>query len=131
DALGLGEEVRRLGSPLQRIRLVAAGTHVELAFARPALAVTRERLGNAILAAAREAGAGVLRGRVDNVVRTPSGRASGVVFRNDDGERREISARFLVGADGIGSIVARKLELALPARAKAHFAVGGHYRDVA
>lgn len=131
DVLDLGEEVRRLGAPLQRIRIVAAGTRVELAFARPALAVTRERLDNAILAAARRAGAGLIRGRVDDVVRNASGRIAGVIFRNDDGERREISARFVVGADGIGSVVARKLELSLPLRRNAHFAVGGHFRDVA
>lgn len=131
DALGLGEEVRRLGSPLQRIRIVAAGKRVELAFGRPAVAVMRERLDNAILAAAREAGVRVLRGRVDDVVRNASGRAAGVVFRDDDGERREVCARFLVGADGIGSIVARKLQLTLPTPVKAHFAVGGHYRDIA
>lgn len=131
DALGLGEEVRRQGKPLHRIRIVAAGARVELAFGRPALAVTRDRLDEVILNAARGAGAGVLRGRVDDVVRDAAGRVRGVALRDDEGERREMSARFVVGADGLGSIIARKLALTLPSHGKVRFAVGGHYRDVA
>ena len=130
DALGLGEDVRRHGNPLHRIRIVAAGTRAELTFGRPALAVTREQLDEIILSAAQRAGTTVLRGRVDDVVRAASGRVCGVAMRDDDGQRREISARFVVGADGVGSIVARKLELSLPSHGKPRFAVGGHYRGV-
>ncbi|MGH7683715.1 MAG: NAD(P)/FAD-dependent oxidoreductase, partial [Vulcanimicrobiaceae bacterium] len=130
EELGLAEEVRSQGSPLQRIRIVTAGARVELPFRRPALAVTRERLDAVILAAACRAGASVVRGRVDDVVRDASGRICGVAFRDDGGQPRNIFARFVVGADGIGSVVARKLGLSHASRGTPHFAAGGHYRDV-
>jgi flavin-dependent dehydrogenase len=131
DALELGEDVRKQGSALHGVRIASAGTRLELRFGRAALSLTRERLDGTILAAARHAGARLLRGRVDDIVRDGGGRVAGVAFRDDDGERRELRARFLVGADGVGSTVARKLGLTRSSRGMPRFAVGGHYRDVA
>ena len=48
-------------------------------------------------------------GRAEYVVRE-DGRSTGIVFR-EDGELRTVRGRFVVGADGIGSVVARKLGL--------------------
>ena len=133
DALsecGLGEAVRAHASPLHRIRLIAAGTRLEMSFPQAALALTRERLDATILAAARAAGSDFLRARVEDVVCDGTGRAGGVVVRDESGARRQIRGRIVVGADGVGSIVARKLRLSRAA-SRGAFAIGGHFRGVA
>jgi 2-polyprenyl-6-methoxyphenol hydroxylase-like FAD-dependent oxidoreductase len=42
-----------------------------------------------------------------------------------------VRARYVVGADGTGSVVARKLNLGLPLGGRRRFALGGHYRGFA
>jgi 2-polyprenyl-6-methoxyphenol hydroxylase-like FAD-dependent oxidoreductase len=128
DELGVGAAVRAAASPLRGIRLVPPGVPpVELPFPGTALALARETLDAILLDAARASGVTVLRAHVEDVVRE-GGRASGFVVREDDGSRRELRARFIIGADGSGSLVARKLGLARPPRGTRRFAVGGHYR---
>jgi flavin-dependent dehydrogenase len=130
DALGLGAAVHSGGSALQGVRLIASGaSSVELIFPRPALAIARERLDAIVLDAACSAGATLVHGRVEDVL-FENGRAAGVAFRDRSGERQELPARFVVGADGIGSIVGRKLGLCHPPADRARYAIGGHYRGV-
>jgi flavin-dependent dehydrogenase len=127
DELRLGDLVRSLARPLRGLRLVPPDVEaLELRFPAPALALERRTLDALILDAAAAAGANVVRARVDDVT-FGHGRACGVSVR-DGGSEREISGRFVVGADGIGSIVARKLGLVRAARGRRRFAVGGHYR---
>ncbi|MGA3036088.1 MAG: FAD-dependent monooxygenase [Vulcanimicrobiaceae bacterium] len=124
DALGLGEQVRALGSALRGIRIVTGGAHVELAFSRPAIGLARATLDNLILEAALGAGAQLVSGRVEDVF------SRGVAVRDASGERVRLQGRFVVGADGVGSIVARKLGLTLPLPSRPRFAVGGHFRGI-
>jgi len=128
DALGVGDVVRAVARPLRGVRLIPPGTAaIELPFPAPALACERALLDDVLLEAARDAGATVLRGHAEDLVRDGA-RVDGVVVRDAAGERRTLAARFVVGADGAGSIVARKLGLDITRRGAKRFAVGGHYR---
>jgi flavin-dependent dehydrogenase len=91
------------------------------------LSVRREILDEIVLRAARGAGAEVREGvRVSDVVRDGTGRARGV--RTIDGE--VIEAALVVGADGLRSVVARRLGLARHARWPRRYALVTHYRGV-
>ncbi|MGD0052431.1 MAG: NAD(P)/FAD-dependent oxidoreductase [Vulcanimicrobiaceae bacterium] len=127
ERLGLLDAVRSVGSPLRGVRLVvAAAQPVALPFPRPALSCARELLDALLLDAAAAAGAAVERARVEEIV-TEGGRCVGLQVRDEDGLLRERRARIVVGADGAGSVVARRLGLARPLRRGARYAVGGHY----
>lgn len=127
DELGLAAAVRTVATPLRGIRLVPpAADALELPFPTPALACERETLDALLLEAAREAGATVVRAGAEDLIRE-AGRVAGVIVRDEAGERQSIRARVTVGADGSGSLVARKLGLAKAARGRRRFAVGGHY----
>lgn len=128
DALGVGAAVRAVARPLAGIRLVPPGTEaIELPFPTPALACAREALDNVLLEAAIAAGASVVRAHAEDLARDGA-RVTGVIVRDESGERRTLAARFVVGADGAGSLVARKLGLAIAKPGPKRFAVGGHYR---
>ena len=91
------------------------------------LSVRREVLDAILLRAARNAGADVREStQVVDVVRDGSGRARGV--RIVDGSR--IDAEIVVGADGLRSVVARRLGLARSARWPRRYALVTHYRGV-
>lgn len=125
--LGLLDAVRAHAAPLRGVRLVPAGAAaVTLPFGRPALACARDVLDATLLDAALAAGATLEHARVEDVI-VEGGRACGVRVRADDGALVERRARCVVGADGIGSIVARKLRLTRSLRSGARYAVGGHY----
>jgi 2-polyprenyl-6-methoxyphenol hydroxylase-like FAD-dependent oxidoreductase len=127
ERLGLLDSVRARAAALRGVRLVAAGAPpVVLPFSGPALACAREDLDAIVLEAAVAAGATLERARVEDVIVT-DGRCAGVVVRDDDGTSQERRARFVVGADGVGSVVARKLGLARRVPAGGRYAVGGHY----
>lgn len=80
------------------------------------IGIRREVLDSILLDRARGAGARVAEGvAVTDVVRDPSGRVSGVLVREGTGTR-EISARIVVGADGLRSVVGRRLGLVRSAR---------------
>jgi geranylgeranyl reductase family protein len=129
DRIGLGEDVRRAGSVLRGIRLVPpAARPVELHFAGVALALARETLDALLLDAARKAGARVVEARAVDLTFESGGRASGIVTRDDAGNAATLRCRFIVGADGTGSFVARRLGLVRASRGPRRFAVGGHYR---
>jgi flavin-dependent dehydrogenase len=131
DRLGLLDCVRAAGAPLRALRLVAPrAVPVELPFSRPALACDRAALDAVILDAAAAAGVRVVRGRVEGLVHDAQ-RVAGIVYRDERGDAQTVRARFVAGADGAGSVVARKLHLGLPLRGRRRFAVGGHYRGFA
>ena len=97
-------------------------------FRERGLSVRREILDAILLDAARDAGADVREAtHVVDVMRDASGRVRGV--RTVDGEM--LAAAFVVGADGLRSVVARRLALARSARWPRRYALVTHYRDVA
>ncbi|MEP6665014.1 MAG: NAD(P)/FAD-dependent oxidoreductase [Nocardioidaceae bacterium] len=67
----------------------------------------RHVIDRVLVDAAAEAGVDVFHEtRVDDLLRDPAGRVAGVRVVNAEGSH-DLSARFVVGADGIGSLVAR------------------------
>jgi 2-polyprenyl-6-methoxyphenol hydroxylase-like FAD-dependent oxidoreductase len=127
ERLGVLNRVRAEAAPLHGVRLVAEGAPpVTLPFGRPALACARETLDALLLDAAAAAGAVVERGRAEELL-FEDGRCGGVGVRTAAGALEPRRARVVAGADGIGSVVARKLGLAKPSPGRGRYAVGGHY----
>jgi len=127
DRIGALGEVRAEAFPLHGVRLVPPhAPAVELPFTHGALACARETLDAILLRAAVFAGVTVVHGRVEELLHD-RGRIAGVRVRNDDGANDEIRARWTVGADGCGSIVARHARLTRRSWRAPRFAVGGHY----
>lgn len=107
-----------------------AAAHGFHGFRDRGLALRRETLDAILLDRARAAGARVLEGTaVTDVARDPSGRAHGVRVR-ENGHERTITARIVVGADGLRSIVGRRLGLSRASRWPRRIAFVTHYRDV-
>lgn len=93
------------------------------------LSVRREVLDAILLDRARGAGARVLEGtRVIDVVRE-NGRIAGARVLTESG-RSEMSARFVVGADGLRSVVANRLALTHRIARPRRLALVTHYRGV-
>jgi|GEM_PF-51935 len=127
DRLGVLGEVRAQAFALRGVRLVPPrAPSVELPFSHGALACERETLDAILLRAAVYAGVTVVHGRVEDVLRD-RGRIDGLWVRNDDGTVYEVRARWTVGADGCGSVVARRAGLTRHTWRGPKFAVGGHY----
>ena len=128
DRIGALGEVRAQSFGLRGVRLVPPrAPAVELPFAHGALSCERETLDAILLRTAVYAGVTVVHGRVEDVLHD-RGRINGVWVRNDDGSTYEVRARWTVGADGCGSVIARRARLTrrtwpLVPRC----AVGGHY----
>ncbi len=141
DAMGALERVKCSGAAALsgvRVRapngLVIAGDFVAQhgfrAYADRGLSVRREVLDEILFDCARSAGARVAEGvRITDLVRDSSGRVTGA--KQADGE--PIRARFTIGADGLRSVVARRLGLARTTRWPRRLALVTHYvgvRDV-
>ncbi len=95
------------------------------------LSVRREILDAILVQRARAAGGRIVEGaKVTDLVRDPSGRVRGV-RATVDGAARELRARIVIGADGLGSVVARRLRLARRLRWPRRIALVTHYRGVA
>ncbi len=79
----------------------------------PALALERSRLDAALWEAAQAAGARYLCAHVTGLLRDGGGHGAvtGVVGRDADGRPFRLRARLVVGADGLRSVVARRLGL--------------------
>jgi flavin-dependent dehydrogenase len=132
EELGVRERVLADGRPLKGIRIVPpSGGAVALDFPRAAFGMPRATLDARLFAAARDAGATTIQARTEDVTRDADGRTNGVRLRGADGVTRVLSARTVVGADGAGSLVARKSGLTAPLPKARRYAVGGHYRGFA
>ncbi|MEO6877868.1 MAG: NAD(P)/FAD-dependent oxidoreductase [Gemmatimonadaceae bacterium] len=95
------------------------------------LSVRREVLDAILLDCAHAAGARVTEGvRVTDVVRDSAHRVTGVRTLAN-GTAGEISARLVVAADGLRSIIAKRLSLAHARRWPRRLALVTHYRGVA
>lgn len=108
-----------------------AGQHGYRGFRDRGLAIRRRVLDVILLDAARRAGARVMeRTRVTDVLRDASRRVRGVVVVNDSGTR-EIAAPLVAGADGLRSIVGRRLGLIRAGRFPRRIALVSHWRGIA
>ena len=95
------------------------------------LSVRREVLDTILVERARAAGARVIEGaRVTDVLRDAAGTVCGVQFSRGS-VHATARARLVVGADGLRSIVARRLGLARRARWPHRIALVTHYESVA
>ena len=94
------------------------------------LSVRREILDAILVERARNAGARVVEGaKANELLREPDGRVRGVRLRVDE-TTREVRARLVVGADGLGSVVARRLGLTRRLRWPRRIALVTHYKGV-
>ncbi|MBV8727957.1 MAG: NAD(P)/FAD-dependent oxidoreductase [Candidatus Eremiobacteraeota bacterium] len=122
---GAGETIAAESNRIEGIRLHVDETELQLPFGAPAWAIARSRLDELLLLHAKKAGAQTMTARVENVERI--GAHMQVGFRDASGFEHTLEADTVVGADGLGSIVARKCDLASRAKRSGRFAVGGHF----
>jgi geranylgeranyl reductase family protein len=109
-----------------------AGAHRFRGFRDSGLALRRTVLDAILLRAAQSAGARVIEGtRVVDVSRDAHARVNGVVATDAGGERTTVHARLVVGADGLRSVVSRRLGLARRSRWPSRIALVAHYKGIA
>ena len=116
---GLLEQVRAAGAPDIRSTSFVYGDEVITVPIKPRdgvnalLAPRRKSLDSLLADAAAAAGAEVRYGpRLADLVRAPNGRVTGVVIEDRDRSMHQIDAGIVIGADGLRSTVARKVEAA-------------------
>lgn len=108
-----------------------AAAHGFRAFRDRGLAIRRELLDHVLLRRAREAGVHVdERMRVADVTRDAQGAVRGVAVLDASGARADLRADVVVGADGLHSVVARRLGLARMAMWPRRISLVAHYREV-
>jgi geranylgeranyl reductase family protein len=112
----------------ERIHGEFAAAHGFAGFRDRGLALRRTRLDPLLLDRARAAGAAVREGvRVTDVVRDAAGRVRGVRVL-DGGRAATLDAELVIGADGLRSVVARRLGLHRRSRLPERLAVVAHFR---
>jgi len=110
-----------------------AASHGFRGFRDRGLALRRTTLDAILLDCARAAGAEVREGaKVTDLARdATTGRVTGVRVVERGGAERTLDAELVVGADGLRSVVARRLGVARSARWPRRVALVTHYRGVA
>lgn len=96
------------------------------------LAIRRMKLDPIVLSSARKAGARVEESmRVTDLTRNGGARVSGVTVLDGDGATHALRARYVVGADGLRSVVGRRLNLVRTSRIwPRRIALVTHYRNI-
>jgi flavin-dependent dehydrogenase len=123
-----GMTVRAPNGALIRGDFVA--THGYTAFRDRGLALRRIRLDPILLDCARTAGAEVReKTRVADVMRDARGRVVGVRVLRADGATEDVRAKLVVGADGLRSVVGRRLDLSRRRRWPRRLALVAHYEQ--
>lgn len=142
DSLGVLDRIERSGATHLAGMRVRAPNGVEFhgrfadvpgyrGYRDRGLALRRTVLDGLLIDRARDAGARVREGvRVALLVRDAAGRVMGVETLDGRGARSTLLASIVIGADGLRSIVARRLELAATKLAPRRLAFVSHYVDV-
>lgn len=109
-----------------------ASNHGFRGFRDRGLAMRRTILDEIVLRGARGVGARVQEEtHVTDVHRNESRRVDGVMVRNANGRQRTLHARYVIGADGLRSVVARRLGLTKTSRIwPRRIALVAHYQNV-
>lgn len=139
--LGALEELERRGVWLRGMTVRApngttvrgdyAAGHGFRAWRDAGLSIRREILDAVLIDRALAAGAHVLEGmRITDVVRDSRGVTRGVQMQDSDGRVRTFEAEMVVGADGLRSVVARRLGLWRRARWPNRISLVAHYAGV-
>lgn len=106
--------------------------HGYRAFRDRGIAVRRSVLDGILVRRAQSAGAQLIeRARVTDVVRAASGAVCGVSLIDCDGTQRELLAPLVIGADGLRSVIGRRLGLTRISRIPRRIAFVAHFRNVA
>src|SRR5687768_9444909 len=106
------------------------GKHGFRGYRDQGLAVRRTILDELLLQRARDAGARVEEStRVTDLVRAPDERVTGII-QMKDGEQRELHSRLVIGADGLRSVVGRRLGLIRAQGWPRRIALVTHYSGV-
>jgi flavin-dependent dehydrogenase len=123
-----GMVIRAPNGALMRGDFVAA--HGYPPFRERGLAIRRTKLDPILLDCARAAGVDVREGaRVTDVMRDGVGRVTGVRLLDAHGTRETVHAPLVIGADGLRSVVSRRLGLARTRRWPRRLALVGHYEN--
>jgi menaquinone-9 beta-reductase len=119
DRLGVVPELEAAGAaPLHGTQVIAAGgsrLHGRFANARvtpfrpTGLSLSRRLLDDTLVGAARGAGATVLERTAVEALLYDRGAVGGAVVRDVDGQRHALRTRLTIGADGLRSLVARRI----------------------
>lgn len=105
--------------------------HGYRAFQDRGIAVRRSILDSILVGQAQTAGARLIQhARVTGVLRDATGRACGVTILDSDGRTREMRAPLVVGADGLRSVVGRRLGLTRALRIPRRVAFVAHFRNL-
>ena len=142
DAMGVLGEVERAGAArLAGMRVRApngsmmqgdfAAVPEYRAYRDHGLALRRPVLDTILLDGARAAGARVREStQVTDLLRDQRGTVTGVVTRGESDAGSELTARVVVGADGLRSVIAARLGLARRSRTPRRIAIVTHYENV-
>ncbi|MEO7998818.1 MAG: FAD-dependent oxidoreductase, partial [Gemmatimonadaceae bacterium] len=94
------------------------------------LALRRTILDKIVLDRARAAGVTVVENaKVEHVMKSHDGNCIGAVIRHNDA-LHEVAAQVVVGADGLRSVVARRLQLAHTSHVPRRYAIVAHFTNV-
>lgn len=108
-----------------------AARHGYRAFRDRGIAVRRSILDAMLVERAQSAGATLeQRARVTDVIRDATGRTCGVRILDGAGATRELHAQLVIGADGLRSVVGRRLGLTRLSRFPRRVAFVAHFRNV-
>lgn len=109
-----------------------AARHGFQGFRDSGLAVRRTVLDAELVRRAQSAGARLMeRVRVTDVERDADGRVTGVTTLDGDSTTRTLRAPLVIGADGLRSVIGRRLDLTRVSRFPRRIALVAHYRNVA